>query len=204
MSEQPTGLNGEHFIDNIQNAGMEYNLSVYPQGSNIELSDWDRHTRNKRGLDIPILQDVEGIYWIGLGASRHVDLQASLKRNGTVAHINNLTHMDLTIGGRRQVVTAGIPHSLDLANHSDERAVNTILSMIPKERIDSNFKMIEVDPSSSVQRVKVVGSDKCVAIVDSSRISEFKNVIAIEPHDKGKISITYRIENFPEDLLKTQ
>jgi hypothetical protein len=199
MIGEANPIHVNHFTYRIEIDEMVFNLSVFSQDSKINLKEWDRLTRGRK--DVPVLEDIYGINWIGLGARGHPDLQEALERNGIKADINNLTHMDLQIGNRRQVVSAAIPHSLDLANHSDERIIRSILAAIPEERVDSRFSMIEVDPSSESSRIKVIGSDKYSVITDSSNIGELKDVLSIEQHGEGRVKVTCRLVNFPKDLL---
>ncbi len=190
-----------HFIYRIKIDEMVFNLGVFSQDSKIDLMDWDKQTKGLQ--NVPVLRDINDVNWIGLGARGHPDLQEALERNGIKADINNLTHMDLQIGNRGQVVSAAIPHSLDLVNYSDERTIRRILAPIPEDRIDPKFSMIEVDPSSTSSRIriKIVGSNKYSVITDSSKISELINISSIEQHAEGKVKVTCKLENFPEDLL---
>ena len=201
MTERTNIAKINHFKDQIQQYGMDFNITVHSQESKIELPEWDRHTR-WNGTEVPVLEDISGTIWIGLGARDHLDLQASLLRNGIESEINDLTHFDLRIGKRRQAVSIGIPYSLDLENHTDERKLMRVLNAIPEERIDSAFKVIEVDLTSSVQRVKVLGSDEYTTVIDTERIGELKNIVSIQQHDQGKVRVVCKLENFPKELLK--
>lgn len=195
--ENPIHVN--HFTYRIKIGEMVFNLSVFSQDSKIDVIEWDRQTKGWK--DVPVLQDVDGVNWIGLGARGHPDLQEALEQNGIKADINNFTHLDLQIGNRRQVVSAAIPHSLDLVNHSDERTIRSILAAIPEDRVDSMFSIIEVDPSTQSSIIKIIGSNKFSIITDSSKIGELKNISSIEQHGEGKVKVTCRLENFPEDLF---
>lgn len=199
MIDEANPIHVNHFTHRIEIDGMVFNLSIFSQDSKIDLTEWDTKTRGRQ--DVPVLQDINDVNWIGLGARDHPDLQDALEHNGIKADINNLTHMDLQIGNRGQVVSVAIPHSLDLVNHSDERTIRRILAPIPEDRIDSRFLIIEVDPSSASSRIKIVGSNNYSVITDSLKIDELINIINIEQHGEGKVKVTCRLNNFPEDLL---